>query len=101
MNQSPNSKTFYNPVINLEATAENIKNCIKASNLKISELQNLFGFDKPQAIYYWRDGKFLPSVYNLFRLAYFLHTSVEELVVIDIRENDACLDVPEEYRIAN
>ena len=101
MNQSPNSKTFYNPSINLEATAENIKKYIQASNLKISELQNLFGFGNPQAIYYWRDGKFLPSIDNLFRLAYFLHTSVEDLVVTDIFEKDANNDVPEEFRIAN
>ena len=98
MNQTSNSKTFTNLVINTEATAKNIAMYIKESNLKISQLQNLFGFEKPQAIYYWRDGKYLPSVDNLFKLAFFLNKSVNDIIVTETRENEAYEDVPERFR---
>lgn len=99
MDQSSNSKIFTNLVIDTQATAKNIAMYIKKSDLKISQLQNLFGFDKPQAIYYWRDGKYLPTVDNLFKLAFFLGTSVEKLIVTETRENEAYNDVPERFRI--
>ena len=68
MKQTFDSKHFLNPVILPSETANNISNYIKASNLKIKDLQNLFGFEQPQAIYNWRSGKDLPSIDNLVKL---------------------------------
>lgn len=99
MKQTLNSKHFFNPVILPSETAGNISKYIKASNLKIRDLQNLFGFEQPQAIYNWRAGKDLPSVDNLVKLAHFLNTTVDNLLAVDMRENEAVYDVPEEFQI--
>ncbi len=99
MNQTLHNKSFLNPVIQVDETAKNISSLMKSSKLSVSELQNLFGFEQPQAIYNWRSGKTLPSLDNCLRLAYFLHTSVENLVIVEMKENRAELDVPEEFKL--
>ena len=99
MKQTFDSKHFLNPVILPSETANNISNYIKASNLKIKDLQNLFGFEQPQAIYNWRSGKDLPSIDNRVKLAHFLNTTVDTLIAVDLRENEAVYDVPDEFQI--
>lgn len=99
MIQTLNTKIFLNPIILVDETAKNITAQIESSNLNVSELQNLFGFEQPQAIYNWREGKSLPSLDNIIKLAYFLHTSVDELVVSCMRENQAKREVPQEFRL--
>lgn len=99
MNQTLNSNTFFNPVIKLDETARNISKLIEASNLKVCELQNLFGFEQPQAIYNWKEGKTLPSLDNCFKLAYFLHTTIDKIVVLEMQKNEAKQAVPVEFRI--
>ena len=44
-------------------------------------MQKWFGFEGPQAIYKWQQGKTLPSVDNLYALCSLLEVSVEELLV--------------------
>ncbi len=100
MNRTLNSKSFLNPVILQNETAEKISRFIKESNLNVRELQNLFGFEQPQAIYNWKEGKSLPSLDNCVKLAHFLHTTVDNILVVDLRENNAEDDVPDEFRIA-
>ena len=50
------------PVIDLEATGENITRLRKDRGLTVRDLQNWFGFEEPQAIYKWQKGKSLPTV---------------------------------------
>ena len=40
-------------------------------------------FENPQAVYKWITGKSLPSIDNLIILSKLLHSSVEEILVID------------------
>ena len=99
MERTLNSKIFLNPIINLEETGKNIKEHIKASNLKVSDLQNLFGFEQPQSIYNWQKGTDLPKIDNFVRLAHFLNTTIDQLIVVKMYENQAEEDVPQEFRI--
>ena len=57
------------PTIDLRATGENIIRLRKASGFTVRELQQYFGFEEPQAIYKWQQGKCLPSVDNLLALS--------------------------------
>ena len=41
------------------------------------------GFENPQAIYKWLSGKSLPSIDNFIILSRLLHTSIEDILVID------------------
>ena len=73
------SKMF--PVIDLEATGENITRLRKACGLTVRDLQNWFGFEEPQAIYKWQKGKSLPTVDNLYALGTLLDVPMEEILV--------------------
>ena len=41
------------PTINLVATGQNIVRLRKAAGLSVKDLQDIFGFATPQAIYKW------------------------------------------------
>ena len=69
------------PVIDLQATGENIIRLRKARGLTVRDLQNWFGFEEPQAIYKWQKGKSLPTVDNLYALGALLGVPMEEILV--------------------
>ena len=72
---------FQRPVIDLEATGKRIEFLRKSKNLSVKNLQSLFGFETPQAIYNWESGKNLPSIDNLFVLSKFLEIDISEILV--------------------
>ena len=69
------------PVIDLEATGENITRLRKSRGLTVRDLQNWFGFEEPQAIYKWQKGKSLPTVDNLYALGMLLDVPMEDILV--------------------
>lgn len=44
------------PTINMVKTGQNITNLRKQAGLSVKELQAIFGFATPQAIYKWQQG---------------------------------------------
>ena len=52
------------------------------------ELQSIFGFATPQAIYKWQQGTALPTVDNLLVLSAVFGVSIENLLVIDNGEGE-------------
>lgn len=52
----------------------------------MKELQEIFGFATPQAIYKWQNGTALPSIDNLIVLAAVFHVQVEEIIAVDIAD---------------
>ena len=77
-------ESFLYPVINVEETSRKLKRLRKERNISISELQKIFNFTYPQAIYKWEDPakKTLPTLDNLVVLANFYKVSIDELIVI-------------------
>ena len=57
------------PTINLTRTGANIIRLRKAAGLTVHDLQMVFGFNSPQAIYKWQNGTALPTVGNRIVLA--------------------------------
>ena len=53
---------FQRPVIDLEATGKRIEFLRKSKNLAVKNLQSLFGFETPQAIYTGNPGKTCPQL---------------------------------------
>ena len=41
------------------------------------------GFENPQAVYKWISGRSLPSIDNFLILSKVLHTSIEDILVVD------------------
>ena len=53
------------PVIDMTATGINITRMRIAAGLTVQDVQDVFGFSTPQAIYKWQRGAALPTVDNL------------------------------------
>ena len=71
------------PSIDMIKTGENIDRLRKKNGLSVKQLQDLFGFSTPQAIYKWQHGAALPSVDNLVALSAIFQVSVEEILVLE------------------
>ena len=71
------------PTINMTATGKNIHNMIKAKKMTIAYVQDVFGFNTPQAIYKWFRGDALPTIDNLVILANILETTVDGIIVVN------------------
>ena len=72
------------PTIDLALTGANIVNLRKAAGLTVHDLQVIFGFHSPQAIYKWQNGTALPSVDHLIVLAAVLQVRMDEILVISV-----------------
>lgn len=66
-----------------EKTGKRIKQLLAEKGYTIREIQGAFGFENPQAIYKWISGKSLPSIDNFVILSKLLHTTIEDILVID------------------
>lgn len=71
------------PRINMAATGQNIVRLREEAGLSVKELQDIFGFTTPQAIYKWQHGLSMPSIDNLVVLAVVFHVTLEEILVLD------------------
>lgn len=71
-----------NIVIDMRATGMNIKNLRKERSLKVSDVQDHFDFNTPQAIYKWERGDSLPTVDNIMALSRLFRCTVEEIVIL-------------------
>ncbi|MCI8418796.1 MAG: helix-turn-helix transcriptional regulator [Lachnospiraceae bacterium] len=55
----------------------------KQAGLSVKDLQDIFGFATPQAIYKWQQGAALPTIDNLVVLAAVLQVRLDDILVID------------------
>ena len=74
---------FNTPIVDLVATGKNIERLRKEAGYSVKELQSIFGFATPQAIYKWQHGAALPTVDNLVVLSAIFHVSINEILVVD------------------
>ena len=71
------------PFINTVATGQNINRLRAAAGLTVRDMQMIFGFTTPQAIYKWIHGTALPTIDNLVILADVLDVTMDEIVVVN------------------
>ena len=69
------------PIVDLAQTGANIVNLRKAAGLSVHDLQMVFGFNSPQAIYKWQNGAALPTVDNLIVLAALFNVLIDDILV--------------------
>ena len=77
------SKVFVRPLpaIDMAATGRNILRLRRAAGLSVRELQEIFGFSTPQAIYKWQRGTAMPTLDNLVILAAVFGTTLDAIIV--------------------
>ena len=71
------------PVIDMVRTGQNIGRLRKQAGLSVKDLQDIFGFATPQAIYKWQQGAALPTIDNLVVLAAVLQVRLDDILVTD------------------
>ena len=69
------------PVIDMTATGRNITRLRINAGITVKDLQDIFGFNTPQAIYKWQRGTALPTVDNLVALAAVLGVRIDDILV--------------------
>ncbi|MBO6017488.1 MAG: helix-turn-helix transcriptional regulator [Oscillospiraceae bacterium] len=75
------------PVIDMTATGINITRMRIRAGLTVRDIQEIFGFATPQAIYKWQRGAALPTVDNLAVLAAVFGVTIDDILVFqDSRE---------------
>lgn len=51
------------------------------AGMTVKELQNVFGFSTPQAIYKWQRGEAMPTLDNMVVLAAVFGVTIDEILV--------------------
>lgn len=69
--------------IQQKETGKKIKRLLTHYGYTVKDVQRVMGFENPQAIYKWIAGRSLPSLDNFIILSRLLHTSIEDILVID------------------
>ena len=69
------------PSIDLTATGARIAQLRQQAGLTVRDLQDIFGFNTPQAIYRWQRGLTLPTLDNLVALASVFGTTMDAIIV--------------------
>ena len=69
--------------IQQKETGRRIKKLLCERGYTVKDVQSVMGFENPQAVYKWMSGKSLPSLDNFIILSRLLHTSIEDILVID------------------
>ncbi len=71
------------PLVDTVATGRNIDRLRIEAGLSVRDMQTVFGFATPQAIYKWIRGASLPTIDNLVILAAMLGVTMDEIVAVD------------------
>ena len=71
------------PTIDMIKTGQNINRLRQNAGISVKDLQNIFGFSTPQAIYKWQHGTALPTIDNLIVLAKVFDVMVDDILVIN------------------
>ena len=79
------------PVIDMTATGNRIKSLRIASGMSVKDLQDIFGFTNPQAIYKWQQGQALPTIDNMAVLAAVFSVKIDDIIVFQKVINAVCM----------
>ncbi len=73
----------------MAATGMNITRLRVNAGMTVRDLQEVFGFTTPQAIYKWQRGTALPTVDNLVVLAAVFGVRIEDILIFqrNVRKN--------------
>ncbi len=69
------------PIIDMTATGINITRLRINAGLTVRDLQAIFGFSTPQAIYKWQRGDAMPTLDNIVVLAAVFGVTVDAILV--------------------
>jgi len=74
------------PTIDMVRTGQNINRLRRMAGVSVRDLQDVFGFATPQAIYKWQQGAALPTIDNLVVLASVLGVKIDDILVMNDKQ---------------
>ena len=74
---------FIFPTIDMVKTGHNIMQLRIQNGFSVRDIQNIFGFTSPQAIYKWQHGMCMPTIDNLLVLSTLFQVRMEDILVIN------------------
>lgn len=74
---------FNFPTIDMVKTGQNIMRLRIQNGFSVKDLQDVFGFATPQAIYKWQHGTAMPTIDNLVVLAVLFQVHMDDILVIN------------------
>lgn len=83
MPEQEEKEMFTLPTIDMVRTGKRITDLRVAAGMTVKDLQDIFGFATPNAIYKWQHGAALPTLDNLVILAAVFDVPLDDIVVID------------------
>jgi len=94
------------PGIDIGATGRNISSYCKECGYSVKDLQGFFGFERPQAIYNWMQGRHLPSLDHLYAMSLLFGCDIAEILVLQsfrirITTNRRMLDLADSVQCGN
>lgn len=69
------------PIIDMAATGRNITALRQTAGISVRDMQEIFGFSTPQAIYKWQHGDAMPTIDNFVILAAILGVRIDDIIV--------------------
>jgi len=69
--------------INAQATGNRLRSLLAQRGYTVRDIQDVMGFEHPQAVYKWLNGKCLPCPDNLLILSILFGISINDLLVSD------------------
>ncbi|MBP3475085.1 MAG: helix-turn-helix transcriptional regulator [Lachnospiraceae bacterium] len=78
---------FTMPVIDMTGTGKRIADLRQNAGLSVKDLQDIFGFATPNAIYKWQHGTAMPTLDNLVILAAVFGVAIDNIIVTDVNVN--------------
>lgn len=76
------------PTINMAGTGQRISDLRRAAGLSVKDLQDIFGFATPQAIYKWQHGTAMPTLDNLVVLSVVLGVAIDDILVTKVNTSE-------------
>lgn len=75
------------PRIDTAETGRNINKLRIEAGMSVKDIQTIFGFSTPQAIYKWIHGDSIPTIDNLVILASILNVTIDKVIIVCEGEN--------------
>ena len=71
------------PSIDMVKTGQNITKMRISAGLSVKDIQQIFGFSTPNAIYKWQKGQAMPTMDNIAVLAVLFGVRIDDILVMD------------------
>ena len=81
------------PIIDTAATAANIKALRIRAGYSVKQIQSIFNFSSPQAVYNWEAGRDVPVIDNIIVLASVYGVKMDDIIKTKIIEMECDTEV--------